>query len=257
MPMTKRQVNALMSLCLFILISFVYHSPASAAEVNCLKCHAKLTIGKYVHKALTMGCTVCHSGIDATAVPHRKTTSLEKGLSSQQPDLCYGCHDKEKFMMKDVHPAIGMGCTVCHNPHASNYPKLLTSAVPALCYSCHDKTGFTRKIVHPPVAAGKCMTCHTPHSSDQMALLLKKPIDVCLQCHKDVPHGRHISSPQHQKEGQEQEKEEEVEPQDPARPGKPFYCGSCHDPHSTDSPLLFRFNARSMSELCRHCHKMD
>jgi predicted CXXCH cytochrome family protein len=40
------------------------------------------------------------------------------------------------------------------------------------------------------------------------------------------------------------------------RPGKPFYCGSCHNPHSTDSPLLFRFNAKSQTELCINCHKM-
>jgi predicted CXXCH cytochrome family protein len=46
------------------------------------------------------------------------------------------------------------------------------------------------------------------------------------------------------------------EPRDPARPGRPFYCGSCHEPHSSDVPLLFRFNAKSVMNLCAHCHKM-
>jgi predicted CXXCH cytochrome family protein len=43
---------------------------------------------------------------------------------------------------------------------------------------------------------------------------------------------------------------------DPARPGRAFYCGSCHEPHSTESPKLFRFNAKSSMGLCNNCHKM-
>ncbi len=234
-----------------LFVSLVLCSQTSATEVNCLKCHGKLKTGKSVHKALNMGCDTCHNGINAATVPHRNTTALAKGLSSEQPDLCYGCHDKEKFTKKDVHPAIGMGCTGCHNPHSSKNPRLLKSSLPALCYSCHDKIEFTKKHIHPPVATGECMSCHTPHSSDEMALLLKKPIDVCLQCHPDTPHGRHVGS--FQQPGGDQA----AEPQDPARKGKPFYCGSCHNPHSTDSPLLFRFNARSVTELCVNCHKMN
>ncbi len=234
-----------------LFVSLVLCSQASATEVNCLKCHAKLKTGKSVHKALNMGCDTCHKGINAATVPHRNTTTLAKGLSSDQPDLCYGCHDKEKFTRKDVHPAIGMGCTGCHNPHSSKNPRLLKSSLPALCYSCHDKTEFTKKHIHPPVASGECMSCHTPHSSDQMALLPKKPIDVCLQCHPDTSHGGHIGS--FQQPGGDQA----AEPQDPARKGKPFYCGSCHNPHSTDSPLLFRFNAQSVTQLCVNCHKMN
>ncbi len=215
---------------------------ASAAEPACMKCHAKLATGKSVHKALNLGCLTCHSGIDASTVPHKKRTALEKGLSSEQPGLCYGCHDQAIFTKKVVHPAIGMGCTGCHNPHSSSYSKLLKSETSTLCYSCHEKAQFTKKNIHSPVASGGCMSCHNPHSSDDIALLLKKPIDVCLQCHPDTPHGRHISKP---------------EPEDPSRPGKPFYCGSCHSPHSTDGPLLFRFNAQSISELCKNCHKMN
>ncbi len=230
-------------LSILMVFSLVLCPPASAAEPACMKCHAKLTTGKSVHKALSMGCLTCHSGIDASAVPHKKKTALEKGLSSGQPGLCYGCHDQAIFTKKVVHPAIGMGCTGCHNPHSSAYAKLLKSEPRTLCFSCHDKADFTKKNVHPPVASGECMSCHNPHSSDDMALLLKKPIDVCLQCHPDTPHGRHVSTSQ--------------EPQDPTRQGKPFYCGSCHAPHSTDGPLLFRFNAQKISDLCKNCHKMN
>jgi predicted CXXCH cytochrome family protein len=216
-------------------------SPAVAADVNCSKCHRKLTVGKSVHKAVNMACSVCHRGIDAGTVPHRKTNALAGGLSSEQPDLCYGCHDKKSFAKKNVHAAVGMGCTGCHNPHVSQNPVLLKSALPELCYSCHEKGNFTKEGVHAPVASGECTTCHSPHASDEMALLRKKPVEVCTQCHADTPHGNHISSRE--------------DPQDPNRPGTPFYCGSCHNPHSTDSPLLFKFDAQSVSELCVNCHK--
>ncbi len=247
--------------CLFILLSSftillaILSTPAMAADINCLKCHGKLTIGKSVHKALNMGCPTCHSGIDAKTVPHKKTNALSKGISSDQPGLCFGCHDKSMFERKNVHAAVGMGCTGCHDPHSSKNPQLLKSAVPELCFSCHDKSGFSKQNVHPPVASGECTTCHTPHSSDWMALLMKKPVEVCLQCHPDATHGSHI--PSRRKEQNEQSKgtSTESEPQDPKRPGKPFYCGSCHDPHSTDGPLLFRFNAQSMQDLCVNCHK--
>jgi predicted CXXCH cytochrome family protein len=253
-PSYAASLSILFALMVF---SLVLCPLASAAEPACMKCHAKLTTGKSVHKALSLGCLTCHSGIDASAVPHKKRTALEKGLSSEQPGLCYGCHDQAIFTKKVVHPAIDMGCTGCHNPHSSAYSKLLKSEPRILCYSCHEKAQFTKKNVHSPVASGGCMSCHNPHSSDDMALLLKKPIDVCLQCHPDTPHGRHVSTPQQPTNNQEKAKTEETEPQDPSRPGKPFYCGSCHSPHSTDSPLLFRFNAQSISELCKNCHKMN
>ena len=191
----------LLSLLIMVFFFLIPGAPSPAAEIDCLKCHETLKQGKSVHQALTMGCTTCHTGIDARAVPHKKKNNLPKGLSSTLPTLCYGCHDKVEF---------------------------------------------TKKNIHPPAASGSCTTCHTPHSSDEIALLSKKPIDLCAQCHPDTPHGQHISS-----------RQTGTGPQDPARPGKPFYCGSCHNPHSTDSPLLFRFNAQSVSKLCKNCHKMD
>ena len=241
----------LLSIVIMAFFSPVLCFPASAAEINCLKCHGKLKQGKSVHKALNMGCTTCHSGIDASTIPHKKTTALAKGLSSEQPSLCYGCHDQSLFTKKTVHAALAMGCTACHNPHSSKNARLLTSVPPALCFTCHDKAEFTKKNVHKPVASGDCMTCHTPHSSDEIALLSRNPLDLCSQCHPDTPHGQHISS------RQTGSSEQGTGPQDPARPGKPFYCGSCHNPHSTDSPLLFRFNAQSVSKLCLNCHKMN
>jgi len=173
--------------------------------------------------------------------------------------VCYTCHDKGMFSKKEVHAAIGMGCTSCHNPHSTDTAKLLTADQPEVCYTCHDKGMFTKKTVHSPVAAGMCLSCHSAHASDEMALLLKKPVDVCLECHADVPakaHGDALSSAgRHPLSGPTMTLEGESVPPDPAQPGKPFYCGSCHSPHSTDTPHLFLYGARSSKDLCKHCHK--
>jgi predicted CXXCH cytochrome family protein len=167
-----------------------------------------------------------------------------------------------------------MGCTGCHNPHSSSNAKLLIAEAPDLCTTCHDKAEFSRKTTHVPVAGGMCLSCHTPHSSDHMALLTKQPIEVCLDCHPDVPKKPHaiagFSSNSHPvgmpkpapapKKGKKDQQEPAPMPasetKDPARPTMVFYCGSCHSPHSTNNPKLFRFNARSSMDLCAHCHKM-
>ena len=255
--MRRKAVYALFLTVLTLLFAPIVLCPLSAAEKEkCLSCHKKLTKGKVVHQALQMGCPACHSAINAGTVPHKKTNSLARGLLSEQPDLCYGCHDQGKFTKNNVHTAVSMGCTGCHDPHSSKNAKLLKTKPPALCFICHDKTGFVGKVVHPPVAAGKCMACHSPHSTDEIALLLKKPAALCLECHPDATHGQH--APSRQPPVSEQAKGNTGGPilQDPARPGKPFYCGSCHTPHSADDSSLLRFNAKSSKELCLHCHKL-
>jgi predicted CXXCH cytochrome family protein len=221
---------------------------AADVKVNCITCHKQLTKGKSVHQALAMGCPTCHVGIIGTTFPHKKTNALARGLSSEQPDLCYGCHDKAMFSKKTVHPAIDMGCTGCHNPHSSQNEKLLKSTPPSLCFTCHDQADFSKKTVHPPVAGGECLTCHYPHASEEMALLRDKPVEVCLMCHSDIDHWPHypnFSTQTGPKSGR----------QDPLRAGKPFYCGSCHNPHSTDGPRLLKFKNRSSKEFCINCHK--
>ncbi len=236
--------------------------PGSAQEVDCLKCHASLTAGKKVrHPALDMGCPSCHSGIDAQKVPHKKTTTFSKGLSAEQPDLCYGCHDKAMFSKKHIHPAVAMGCTGCHDPHASQNEKLLVSAVPDLCFNCHDKGDFSRKNVHQPVAGGMCLTCHNPHSSDSTWLLNKDQLHLCTECHDQIVKGPHAISgfggKGHPLGAPKMDKRtKELRPvEDPVRKGMPFACSSCHNPHSSDSIHLFRYPAKSSTELCVHCHK--
>ena len=226
---------------------------ASAQEANCVRCHKKIVKGKVLHAALetNIRCRVCHAGIIAKYRPHKKSNTGDKGLIATQPELCYSCHDKALFTRKDVHAALGMGCTGCHNPHSTDTAKLLVSSQPELCYTCHDKAMFTRKSVHAAVGMG-CTGCHNPHASDEMALLVKKPVSVCLECHGDVMNKPHmdIGSPSARHPLGDTVKKLS----NPAQLDKPFYCGSCHDPHSTDTPKLLRFNAQSAQDLCRNCH---
>ncbi len=226
-------------------------SALAAEEINCLMCHENLTKAPTVHAAVQMGCPSCHSGIDARDVPHKKTTKFAKGLSADQPELCYGCHDKAKFTKKTAHPALSMGCTGCHNPHGSKHERLLISPPPDVCFNCHDKSAFGKKNVHMPVAGGMCLSCHNPHSTNAMALLNDDPLALCLGCHDQVAKRPHAVSGF----GGTGHPIGKREAKDPKRPGKRFYCGSCHNPHSSDSAKLFRYGAKTTMALCTHCHK--
>ncbi len=239
--------------CLAILAAwgtFFFISIALADDNDCLVCHADLVAKKFRHPAVDMGCPSCHSAVDPTDVPHKIKNDIKEGLSAGQPDLCYACHDKALFTKKTVHAAVGMGCTGCHNPHASDVPKLLTVTGADLCWNCHDKTEFSKKNVHAPVAAGRCVACHSPHSSDSDALLKKEPFATCIECHAAVqgkPHAINgFLNTGHPLVSKKKK--------DPKRPEKPFYCGSCHNPHSSDSIRLFRYPAETTMGLCRNCH---
>jgi predicted CXXCH cytochrome family protein len=234
---------------------------AAPTEVDCTKCHTRLVVRmKIVHAPLQRGCPYCHTGIaDALKVPHKKTNAITKGLSAEQPGLCYGCHDRSEFMKKVVHAAVGLGCTGCHTPHAGNNEKLLVAAVPDLCFNCHDKGGFTKTKKHSPVEAGRCLTCHDPHSSNNSVILVKSPYDICLDCHDQVKKSSHaggvFGKAGHPLGRERTMKGTGKEPvNDPKRKGEIFSCASCHNPHSSDEIKLFRYPAKTPSQLCSYCH---
>jgi len=244
----------------FVISAFVLLpiTRASAAP-DCLMCHEQLSKGKFVHAAVQMGCQTCHSALDVSNMPHKSTNKIAKGLTAELPDLCFGCHDKTKFAGAVIHAPVGVGmCTSCHSPHQSNNEKLLLNQAPDLCYGCHDKAAFSKKNVHMPVVGGMCMSCHKHHVSDEMALLKQEAITVCFECHpkvRKIPHAVSGFSASGHPIGLVKNKAKKV-PDDPSRPGKKFYCGSCHNPHSSDWMKLFRYKATTSFELCDNCHKM-
>jgi predicted CXXCH cytochrome family protein len=239
-------------LCMTLLFCAAALSRTKAAEVqpiNCLDCHGDLAPEKGAHPAVAMGCASCHTGIDASDVPHKMTNNRARGLSAEQPELCYGCHDKSMFEKKVVHAAVGMGCTGCHNPHASKNPKLLTAEIPGLCYNCHDKGMFSKKVVHPALGMG-CTVCHSPHSSDAPSLLVAPVDKLCVTCHEKQSSGKHIMSrfsagDDHPVRGKA----------DPSKPSRELSCISCHNPHSSAKQKLFVNESVSSENLCLLCHK--
>jgi predicted CXXCH cytochrome family protein len=323
----------------FILIAA---SQASAQGPDCQMCHPDLAQGKSVHAAVGMGCTVCHSGVDATDIPHKFTSGIAKGLSADPPDLCFMCHDQgmfsgksvvhmpvaggmctschsphssendklllsenvcvtchgtDEFSKKDVHPPVQAGmCTSCHEPHQSDTQKLLRKEPPELCYDCHKKEDFYGPTIHAPVGVGLCVICHSPHSSDNEKLLTQKTPDLCFVCHvkssffltsvhKPVQEG--LCTQCHSPHASQNESllvrkgnflcrkchaKVERAPhaiaafntkghplrgrRDPVREGKTFGCLSCHLPHTSESPRLFRYKANTMFDLCSYCHQM-
>jgi predicted CXXCH cytochrome family protein len=168
--------------------------PAWADEIDCLQCHKGLTEGKVVHPAVQMGCGSCHTGVDASVVPHKFTGKL--GLSVGTPDLCFQCHEKDTFNKKIIHAPVEAGmCLSCHTPHSGPYDSLLKVNDNALCLECHPKLPQSHPD-HPvtgpsdPVRKGKpfgCISCHVPHSSDWGKLFRYKAADsgsLCTYCHR-------------------------------------------------------------------------
>lgn len=212
-----------------VFFCLLFLQTGAEAKDACLICHEPLVKEKVVHAAVQMGCPTCHTSIDAKDIPHNKTGKVSKGLSADQPGLCFGCHDKAKFAKANVHAAVGMGCTSCHNPHSSKYPKLLSSELPDLCYGCHDKTKFTGKTVHAPVGIGMCTSCHDPHASKSAKLLTAEPPDLCFSCHdKKGFSAKYMHAP--------------------AAGGM---CLACHKPHASDNPVLLR---KEPIDSCIECH---
>ncbi|MGE5174622.1 MAG: cytochrome c3 family protein [Betaproteobacteria bacterium] len=249
--MMLKQFSVILCTALALMSTAMAQPKANGTQpVNCLDCHSDLAPEKGAHPAVAMGCTTCHTGIDASDVPHKITNKIAKGLSAEQPDLCYDCHDKSMFDKKVVHAAVGMGCTGCHNPHASKNPKLLVTDIPALCYTCHDKGTFTKKTVHPPVESGMCTTCHSPHASNDIALLLQPVNKLCSTCHEKQSSGRHIMSgfgfgDDHPVKGKA----------DPSKPNRELSCVSCHNPHASSGKKLFVNEMAGPANLCLLCHK--
>ncbi len=199
-----------------------------AEQPDCSMCHEPLTKEKVVHMALQMGCPTCHTAIDAKDVPHKKTNNIAKGLSSDQPDLCYSCHDKSAFTQSVFHAALGMGCTSCHNPHSSKNNKILVAEPPDLCFNCHDKSAFSKKVVHPALSMG-CTSCHNPHSSKNNKILVAEPPDLCFTCHDKTKFNGSTVHP-------------------PVMGGM---CTSCHNPHASDTDKLL---LSKVPDLCFTCH---
>jgi predicted CXXCH cytochrome family protein len=158
------------------ILCFVLAGPAHADDANCAVCHEQLVSGKSVHPAMAMGCASCHSALDTTDVPHKVTNRNPKGLIAKMKDLCFNCHDRGPFQKTTVHGALRLGCTTCHNPHATEHARVLKEEMPRLCLNCHAEAMTAKKGgTHTMAGNEVCSNCHQPHASDTPKLVNTQP----------------------------------------------------------------------------------
>jgi len=213
---------------------------------ECFLCHTK---EKYIsdakkkhHSPVATGrCLDCHE-------PH--SSDANKLLLKSTPDVCFMCHDGSDFKNKFNHSPVSSGaCMSCHEPHQGDVKKLLLSKSPDLCFNCHDKGEFVKKNPHPPVSAGMCTVCHDAHASADVALLYYPISDGCLMCHPKIGKAPHAAG------GVLQAGHPLKDRKDPSSKYGELSCTSCHQPHSSDDTDLFRYPAKTSTELCTACHK--
>lgn len=164
-------------------------------------------------------CHTCHSRKNSTTVTHHPAVQWncfschevlrgKRKYTTPKPDqtVCYPCHNYEVRDWKKkklMHGPTAVGhCTLCHNPHGSDWPALLKMQTTDLCINCHnDKASGVHVIAgfygkgHPvrgvrdPFVQGKeftCAGCHNPHAGDSQNLLHVENTNMttyCTSCH--------------------------------------------------------------------------
>ncbi len=144
--------------------AYFVHGPKAQGECN--QCHE--SSGSYAFRKL-----------DATG-----TSALSSGRSVSgrlvQPVslLCVDCHasKSQKVVYGDhlwLHGPVAQGeCTLCHQPHQSEFRYLLLkNRSVELCGSCHTKGYISENEEH--TKGEECISCHNPHAGKNH-LLLKK-----------------------------------------------------------------------------------
>ncbi len=176
--------------------------------------------------------------------------------SPPQGCMVKGCHAAYSERKHPHPPAASGECESCHEATGAKHPGgggafRLAAEGAELCRTCHEAPAG-KNSVHAPVAEGQCTTCHDPHGSSEERLLKQGLNGLCYQCHEAARFEIHVIrgvrlGTGHPLSGVP----------DPSRPGQSVSCVSCHDPHASDSPTLWRFGVRSAFELCGKCHRYE
>ena len=211
----------------------------------------------YFHMKNREQCAGCHvlkpteddkKPVSISAFPAEK---LKSGDISSAVSTCRSCHRRLTAYPFIHGPSAVWSCLSCHDPQAAPVYAVRKPDT-KVCFGCHiEQKGKWehRKYFHGPFAIGNCTICHSPHASENPFNLHKPIWDLCINCHPDKGSGSHIVAAVggtyfHPTRGKP----------DPLRTDKELSCASCHDPHASDSPRLWRLNVGSGFELCRKCH---
>ncbi len=208
---------------------------AAAQLPNCTTsdCHAKITRHKRVHQPVAANrCDFCHEPIEGST-PFQAGAKHEFKRATQNPELCYACHDRLTEEVY-VHEPVKMGmCVLCHDPHGSERKFLLRVGTDReLCMQCHLETFNQGDHIHGPVSIGACGACHDPHQSPNRFRLRSQGTRQCSTCHladmRSIMEATHVHPPVKDN------------------------CNNCHEPHASPNP--FRLVSRP-TKLCLDCHE--
>jgi predicted CXXCH cytochrome family protein len=181
------------------------HKLLSQSNRSCIECHDPHAANQEYHlkKPAQELCVSCHDE------PPKQTTQGDALLlTSNDTDLQY-----LKLSSKYVHEPARKSCLICHDAHASQFPKELRVSMHDLCMDCHGPNSekivqssqpfplfsglvslpprtfeklklfeLSGKYVHEPVNIS-CAFCHDAHASDYSAELNAPVTDLCLACH--------------------------------------------------------------------------
>ncbi len=155
----------------------IHHTKAEYLLINkqpglCYSCHAEQradfqkTFRHRVNEGL-IKCTDCHNA-------HGTLRDRQVRSVPNQDAICVKCHsDKRGPFVFEHEPVRVEGCTVCHTPHASVYPRmLLTARINTLCLQCHEQipTGPHSQ----NLARQACIICHMSiHGSNVSDIFFK------------------------------------------------------------------------------------
>lgn len=174
-------------------------TPQKAEDSPCYTCHRNKGGRRYSHRPFAAGyCFSCHQVLQGA-----------RKYATRKPDRegCFVCHSAEGRHWKGqkVHhgPTATGNCTLCHDPHSSDWPALEQLHPTDLCINCHaDKKSGAHVIAgffgkgHPvkaPVNPLKkerpfsCAGCHNPHAGKTQNLLNQERDNLanyCQICHK-------------------------------------------------------------------------
>ncbi len=197
------------------------------------------------------GCEGCHGPGRKHLEASGGKTTIPFAFSLMKPaealDRCLTCHGKD-FTRADIrrssHSQSDVACNNCHSIHNSPVPKsLLARQQTALCYQCHPgvRAQFSMPSRHR-VNEGfmNCTDCHNPHGTPAptwraglrprmvtQALANEEP---CLKCHTDKRGPFAFEHAAVRVDG----------------------CETCHFPHGSPNPKLFR--RATTFALCLECH---
>jgi predicted CXXCH cytochrome family protein len=251
-PTPKRKIGTGFSViaCIMLLAVSVYADihpvplDKNTDSAKCLECHGDKAKGKFVHTAVSTGCTSCHE------VRVNKDVTRVKLITATSYGLCLTCHaDKNAAEIKGtVHPPAVRDCTKCHDPHESDNKYQLLKPTSGdqkenLCLTCHT-TGLNvpeKGSRHAALDMG-CETCHVVHKTGEKGKpdfdyhLTKAPPALCIDCHDP--------------------KDENLQKAHQNQPFATANCVECHDPHESKLPkLMARYTHPPFADKqCDVCH---